>query len=180
MPTPEPIDYERLVAAFDELELRGYAAPLAYGWRICCQTCGHSQLAGDYPDLDQMKGYVFPHQQSYWPAFSGDDRPPTPELVRARIAADVTDPDDPDAWYEAEHAWLHGAAEAEDRQAIWDEAAERERATRWHTMSGALILYWGAQDGGTEIAEVLTAHGFDCAPPPDLATAIFVNPPPRR
>jgi hypothetical protein len=180
MPAPQPTDYERLVQAFDDLELRGYAAPLSYGWRVCCQTCGHSELDGDYPGLNDMNGYVFPHQQSYWPAFSGDDGPPTPELVKARIAPTVTDPDDPDAWYDAEQSWLDASSDAEDRHAIWDEAAERERLTRWHTMSGDVVLYWGATDGGVEIAEVFSAHGFGSDPPPSPHQAIFVSPGPAR
>jgi len=180
MPAHPPTDYERLVQAFDDLELRGYAAPLAYGWRICCQSCGHGELGEDYPDLEDMKGYVFAHQQSYWRAFTGDPSPPTPELVRARVAPTVTDPEDPDAWWEAEDAWLNGSGDGEDRHAVWDEAAERERLTRWHTMVGDLVLYWGAEDRGVEIAGVLAAHGFGCEPPPDQHTAIFVSSRPRR
>jgi hypothetical protein len=65
----EPLDAERLLAAFRDLDLAGIVARADF---TCCQSCGTSEIAGEVPGDASIRGYVFCHRQDVDAAARGE------------------------------------------------------------------------------------------------------------
>ncbi|MEW2358246.1 hypothetical protein [Spirillospora sp. NPDC029432] len=65
----EPLDAERLLAAFRDLDVAGIVARADF---TCCQSCGTSGIAGAVPGGAAARGYVFCHRQDVDAAARGE------------------------------------------------------------------------------------------------------------